>query len=140
MKLTADEWKHVGLFASLLAHTDNAQQNFSSDAGPSLHLALPALEALHKAWDSRSIQSKYMVFSTGLNAAVNKIVEYYERTADLDTYTMAMLLDPSFKDAHFKKYWGADLHADAIQHAEKIFKRHHLDMYGEDASVIFIWP
>ncbi|KAF9229374.1 hypothetical protein BS17DRAFT_812092 [Gyrodon lividus] len=40
MKLTADEWKHVGLFASLLAHADNAQQNFSPDAGPTLHLAL----------------------------------------------------------------------------------------------------
>ncbi|KIK95898.1 hypothetical protein PAXRUDRAFT_11157 [Paxillus rubicundulus Ve08.2h10] len=52
MKLTANEWKHVGLFASLLA------QNFSSDAGPTLHLALPALEALHKAWDSHAIQSK----------------------------------------------------------------------------------
>ncbi|KIK72807.1 hypothetical protein PAXRUDRAFT_179887 [Paxillus rubicundulus Ve08.2h10] len=110
MKLTANEWKCVGLFASLLVHADNAQQNFSSDASPSLHLALPALEALHKAWDSHSIQSKYMIFSTGLNAGVNKIVEYYGCTADLDAYTMAMLLDPSFKDAHFKKHWGAELH------------------------------
>ncbi|KAF9226069.1 hypothetical protein BS17DRAFT_814963 [Gyrodon lividus] len=58
---------------------------------------------------------------------VNKIADY-ERTADSDAYTMAMYV-------HFKKYWGADLHADAIQHAEKIFKKHHLDMYGEDGDV-----
>ncbi|KIK93794.1 hypothetical protein PAXRUDRAFT_12432 [Paxillus rubicundulus Ve08.2h10] len=118
MKLTANEWKHVGLFASLLVHADNAQQNVSSDAGPTLHLALPALEALHKAWDSCAIQSKYSVFSTGLKK-------------DSDPYTMVMLLDPSSKDRHFKKYLDSDLHAEALGHAEKIFKTHHLEIYGE---------
>ncbi|KIK94975.1 hypothetical protein PAXRUDRAFT_141754, partial [Paxillus rubicundulus Ve08.2h10] len=78
MKLTADEWKHVGLFASLLAHADDSQKNFSSDAGPTLHLALPDLEALHQAWDSHAIQSKYSVSSTGLKKGVENISEYYE--------------------------------------------------------------
>ena len=68
-----------------LKHADNAQQNFSSDGGPSLHLALPALEALYKAWDSRSSQLKYSIFSTGLSV-VKKISEYYEHTADSDGY------------------------------------------------------
>ncbi|KIK79039.1 hypothetical protein PAXRUDRAFT_16538 [Paxillus rubicundulus Ve08.2h10] len=131
MKLTADEWKCVGLFASLLAHADNAQQNFSSDAGPTIHLALPALEALHNVWDLHAIQSKYSVFSTGLKKGAEKISEYYEQTADSDAYTMVMLLDPSSKDSHFKKYWGSDLHAEALKHAEKIFKTHHLEMYGD---------
>ncbi|KIK77155.1 hypothetical protein PAXRUDRAFT_167671, partial [Paxillus rubicundulus Ve08.2h10] len=117
--------KCVGLFASLLAHADNAQQNFSSDAGPTLHLSLPALEDLHKAWDSCAIQSKYSVFSTGLNKGVEKISEYYEQTADSDAYTMVMhnfisVLDPSSKDRHFKKYWGSDLRAETLKHAEKI--------------------
>ena len=34
-------------------HTDNVQHAFSSDRGTTLHLALPALEALHKAWTTR---------------------------------------------------------------------------------------
>ncbi|KIK72223.1 hypothetical protein PAXRUDRAFT_22242 [Paxillus rubicundulus Ve08.2h10] len=30
---------------------------------------------------------------------------------------------------------GSELHADAIQHAEEIFKRCHLDMYGKDGNI-----
>ncbi|KIK78669.1 hypothetical protein PAXRUDRAFT_108336, partial [Paxillus rubicundulus Ve08.2h10] len=137
MKLTTAEWKRVGLFASLLAHADMAQQSFSSDTGPSLHLALPALESLHKAWDSCSTQSKYEGFSLGLDAAVEKIGEYYEKSADSEAYTITnfiLVLDPSLKVAHFKKHWGADLHAEVIQHAELIFKAHHLEIYGEDGT------
>ncbi|KIK75915.1 hypothetical protein PAXRUDRAFT_18573 [Paxillus rubicundulus Ve08.2h10] len=134
MKLTANEWKCVGLFASLLAHADNAQQSFSSDTGPGLHLALPALEALHKALDSCSTQTKYSAFCTGLTVAVEKIGEYYEQTADSDAYTMVMLLDPSSKDIHFKKHWVTDLHAKALEYAEKIFKIRHLVMHGEDGD------
>ncbi|KIK79119.1 hypothetical protein PAXRUDRAFT_162147 [Paxillus rubicundulus Ve08.2h10] len=103
MKPIANEWMCTGLFASLLVHADNAQQSFSSDSGPSLYLALPALEALHKALGSHSEQSKYEVFHTGLVAAVGKIHEYYEQTSDSDAYTMVMLLDPNGKDSHFKK-------------------------------------
>jgi hypothetical protein len=73
------------------------------DKGPSLQLALPALEALHKAWMSRSDSPKYAPFHEGLNAAVEKIHEYYDRTAESDAYIMAMcmcllfmLLLPSF--------------------------------------------
>ncbi|KAF8836555.1 hypothetical protein BDN67DRAFT_1014615 [Paxillus ammoniavirescens] len=36
LMLTEEEWKRVKLFASLLAHSDNAQQSFSSDKGCTL--------------------------------------------------------------------------------------------------------
>ena len=73
-----------------LQHADNAQQSLSSDVGLTLYLALPALEALHKAWKSHSMQSKYKAFHLWLNAAILKIGEYYECTAELDAYTIAM--------------------------------------------------
>jgi len=71
-------------------HADNAQQAFSSDTGPSLHLALPALEGLHKAWTSRSNSPKYSPFHAGLAAATNKIQEYYEKSAECDAYIIGM--------------------------------------------------
>jgi hypothetical protein len=72
LQLSRSEWNRIHLFLSLLKvsrfislpllyqniftvscqHANAAQQAFSSDNGPSLHLALPALEALHKAWTS----------------------------------------------------------------------------------------
>ncbi|KAG2148168.1 uncharacterized protein EDB93DRAFT_1103831 [Suillus bovinus] len=101
-------------------HADNAQQSFSSDRGPSLQQALPALEALHKAWSSRSANPRYKAFHIALNAAVEKIKQYYDRTSDSEAYIMSMLLDPSQKDTHFKRFWGKTLHAEALDEAERI--------------------
>ncbi|KAG1789354.1 uncharacterized protein HD556DRAFT_1446970 [Suillus plorans] len=94
--------------------------SFSSDKGSTLQLALPALKALHKAWMSHSESSKYEPFHTALNAAVEKICGYYERTADNDAYIMAMLLDPSQKDSHIKHFWGKETHIDALREAERM--------------------
>ncbi|KAF8230568.1 hypothetical protein L208DRAFT_1214034, partial [Tricholoma matsutake] len=88
--LTDAEWECVGLFNDLLAHADNAQQAFLSDKGSTLHLALPALKALHKAWTKRAERVKYIDFVPALNAGLVKIMEYYDCTADSDVYTFAM--------------------------------------------------
>ncbi|KAF8219919.1 hypothetical protein L208DRAFT_1336728, partial [Tricholoma matsutake] len=97
----------------------NAQQAFSSDRGSTLHLALPALEALHKSWTKRAERIKYFDFVPALNAGLAKIAEYYDCTADSDAYTFAMcsitslcplknsdtslVLDPSQKMEHIRK-------------------------------------
>jgi hypothetical protein len=72
-----------------------AQQAFSSDQGSTLHLAIPALETLHKAWFSRSERTKYRYFAPALEAAVKKLDEYYEKTTDSPAYIMAMCSFPS---------------------------------------------
>lgn len=66
------------------------QHAFSSDQAPTLHLALPALEALHKAWSTRLTREKYSKFIPALEAGLSKIGEYYDRTSDSDVYTFAM--------------------------------------------------
>lgn len=76
----------------LVQHADNAQQAFSSDQGPTLHLALPALEALHKAWTKRAARDKYADFIPALDAGLAKIEEYYDRTSQSDAYTFAMCM------------------------------------------------
>ena len=75
-------------------HADNAQQAFSSDQVATLHLALPTLEALHKAWTTRLTREKYKDFVPSLQAGLTKIEEYYDRTSDSDTYTFAMRCVP----------------------------------------------
>jgi len=74
----------------ILQHADAAQQAFSSDEGPSLHLALPALEALHKAWSSRAERPKYAHFEPALNEAITKIAEYYDKTSTSDAFILSM--------------------------------------------------
>jgi hypothetical protein len=87
-------------------HADNAQHAFSSDQAVTLHLALPALEALHKAWTNRLTREKYKDFLPALQAGLAKIEECYDRTADSDTYTFAMrcvvpLLSVPYCHLHF---------------------------------------
>ncbi|KAJ7842020.1 hypothetical protein B0H14DRAFT_3140052, partial [Mycena olivaceomarginata] len=50
LKLTQEEWLRVYKFTGFLAHAEKAQQAFSSGTIPSMHNAIPALEALHSAW------------------------------------------------------------------------------------------
>ncbi|KAF8805383.1 hypothetical protein BYT27DRAFT_7104859 [Phlegmacium glaucopus] len=50
LKLDDDEWQ---------SHADNAQQAFLSDQASTLHLAIPTLEALRRAWSSCSACPKY---------------------------------------------------------------------------------
>jgi hypothetical protein len=69
-----------------------AQQAFSTDLGSTLHLTIPALETLHKAWSSHAKRVKYLCFAPALKAATGKLDEYYEKTTDHDSpaYIMSM--------------------------------------------------
>ncbi|KAJ3978422.1 hypothetical protein F5890DRAFT_1548481, partial [Lentinula detonsa] len=56
-----------------------AQQAFSSEKEPSLHIGIPALEALHRTWRMRSTRAKYSEFHLALEDGVAKVEEYYEK-------------------------------------------------------------
>ncbi|KAF8336664.1 ribonuclease H-like domain-containing protein [Amanita rubescens] len=129
MQLSLTEWDRVRRLLSLLGHAEKAQQAFSSDQGPTLHLALPALEALHKAWSTRFSRTQYADFQDGLNAGIDKIIDYYDRSADSDAYIMAMLLDPTLKIEHVRKYWGEELAKNALEHTEEMYKQRYLLLY-----------
>jgi hypothetical protein len=77
-------------YLTLYKHADNAQQAFSSEQASTLHLAIPALEALHRAWSSRAQRPKYERFAHALECACTKIDEYYEKTTETSAYIMAM--------------------------------------------------
>ncbi|KAI5991213.1 ribonuclease H-like domain-containing protein [Pisolithus albus] len=133
LELSEAEWDRVRLLLSLLGYAEKAQHAFSTEHGPTLHAALPALEALHKAWSLRMDSVKYMDFTDALEAALRKVSEYYERTASSDAYIMAMILDPRQKLKHIRTYWGEELVTQATQHAEEMARYEMI--YGcEDGS------
>lgn len=92
LQLRDDEWSHICILLVLLGKSEQAQQSFSSDQGLVAHLALPVLEALHKAWHSQSLKVDYADFWAGLEVDVNKIAEYYEKSVDSNVYIMAMCM------------------------------------------------
>jgi hypothetical protein len=78
------------LTLSLIQKADAAQQAFLSDHGPSLHLALPALEALHSAWTDYSKNPKFRDFVGPLKAGIEKIEEYYDKTSNSNAFNFSM--------------------------------------------------
>ncbi|KAG2147921.1 hypothetical protein DEU56DRAFT_753194 [Suillus clintonianus] len=140
LELSEDEWSRVQKLLSILGvhfvlfFAELAQHLFSSEEGPTLHLALPALEALHSAWSSHSAQIKYIDFHQMLDAAIDKISNYYTKSAGSDAHIMAMLLDPTQKAAHIRRYWGNDLLHEALKNAEAMYKERYLEMHGDDAE------
>ena len=95
-------YTHSAPILTLLQHADNAQQAFSSDQASTLHLAIPALEALHKAWSSRALRVKYERFVPALEVACKKIDKYYEKTTDSPAYIIAM---SKWYSSHQQHYW-----------------------------------
>lgn len=81
---------------------------------------------------------KYEPFYKALDAGTAKIDDYYQKTADSDAYTFSMrmflvivysasklmycmlVLNPTQKANHVKKYWGKDLYSQTIKEAEDI--------------------
>ncbi|KAF8433098.1 hypothetical protein L210DRAFT_960475 [Boletus edulis BED1] len=134
-QLTDDEWSHVSILLALLGKAEQSQQSFSSDSGPVIHLALPALKSLHKVWHTHSNKTKYIDFWPALEAGVSKITEYYEKTADCDVYIMAiLLLDPVQKANHIHRFWGHEMYDDTIKHAEELLLRELSDDDDDDTN------
>ncbi|KAJ7806398.1 hypothetical protein B0H14DRAFT_2229919, partial [Mycena olivaceomarginata] len=95
-------------------YADAAQQAFSSDEGPSMHLTVSALESLHRGWETQVNKLARVEFEPALTAGINKIAEYYDKVTDSNAYIFCMLLDPSRKLRYWGKHWSAELQAGVL--------------------------
>ena len=71
-------------------HANEAQQAFSVVCSPTLHNALPAVEALHAGWTKATSKDKYKPFHTALEAAADKLEEYYDKMAVFNAHIISM--------------------------------------------------
>ncbi|KAF5337979.1 hypothetical protein D9758_014306 [Tetrapyrgos nigripes] len=133
LALSNDEWIQVNTLIDLLTHADSAQQAFSSEHEPTLHNAIPALERLHIAWEKRKSKTKYTKFTDALNAGVDKLGNYYNKTSDSDAYVFSMLLNPNEKMGYFKANWDEDECKEVLAFTEQIFKERYEELNGKSA-------
>ncbi|TFY73974.1 hypothetical protein EWM64_g10038, partial [Hericium alpestre] len=113
-------------------YADMAQQEFSSDQYPTLALALPALESLHRAWSKCMDDEKYAPFCPALAAALDSIKSYYDLTADSNAYIVSMVLDPCSKLEYFAKNWNLDLQTSALDTVKEVqFCARYIEIYGD---------
>ncbi|KAJ7131124.1 ribonuclease H-like domain-containing protein, partial [Mycena epipterygia] len=133
LQLTEEEWDRVNLFLDLLAFAEHSQHQFSSDLKSTLHLALPALEALHAGWTQSAEDPKYSHFKDALEQASEKVDEYYQKTSNSNAYMFAMVLDPAKKLSYFT-HWPDDLQEEALEAMEEMFKQRYLQLHGDSSA------
>jgi hypothetical protein len=73
-----------------IQYANDAQQAFSSSSAPSLQNALPVLERMHAAWEKASNKPRYSTFISALDSGMQKLDQYYQRSAESDAHIMAM--------------------------------------------------
>jgi hypothetical protein len=70
--------------------SDRAQNSLSYENGASMHLVIPALEGLRRAWMSKLSKDKYECFHPALVAAIEKLDFYLDKMRESDAHLVAM--------------------------------------------------
>jgi len=80
----------LSVLSSSLQFADTTQHAFLAASCPTLHNALPVIEKLYVKWEKASTKLQYTPFKDALEAAMNKLNEYYERTSVSDAHIICM--------------------------------------------------
>ncbi|KAF5309327.1 hypothetical protein D9758_019000 [Tetrapyrgos nigripes] len=120
------EWNEIIHLISILMHADEIQQKFSSENDPTLHLAIPLLESLHKKWSVCMKRSRYSELQEPLKAGVAKLKTYYEKTSDSAAYVSLIL----------KRRWIiSSVIGTAVYKMSLKFKERYEEIDGSDGSL-----
>lgn len=69
---------------------DRMQQVFSFDRLPTLWQAIPAFERLQSAWEKKTKDKKYALYSPGIDGALEKLLKYYRAMDKTPLFILAL--------------------------------------------------
>ena len=70
--------------------SNRIQQTFSSEKEPTLWRALPALEELQTAWETKRDNPKYVLYKNALVDGLGKIGKYYSHLDEKPSTVLAL--------------------------------------------------
>ncbi|KAF9234314.1 hypothetical protein BU15DRAFT_52767, partial [Melanogaster broomeanus] len=109
------DWERVNDTRTIISDANNIQQYFSDEKQPTLWCAIPALEELQTAWESKGENPKYAIYKQAIHGGLGKIAKYYNRLDDKPVYilvlgiislTFYIILHPYYKLNYIKMAWG----------------------------------
>ncbi|KAG6914152.1 hypothetical protein DXG01_002077 [Tephrocybe rancida] len=86
-------------------------------------------------WSIRASKEKYVSFEPAINAATEKVDEYYIKSADSTVHIMTMALHLTCKLSHFKKHWDAHLQDEVVELILKKFEERYRALHANDAQM-----
>ncbi|KAG2143677.1 hypothetical protein DEU56DRAFT_733023, partial [Suillus clintonianus] len=85
---------------------NDIQQYFSSEQQPTLWRAIPAMEELQMAWESKRENLQFTLYKEAIKRGLAKIGKYYGKFDDKPVYILALVLHPYYKLAYITMAWG----------------------------------
>ena len=73
-----------------LQDSNRIQQYFSSEKEPTLWRALPALEELQTAWETKRDDQQYALYEDALSSGLQKLKKYYFRLDEKPSFMLAL--------------------------------------------------
>ncbi|KAJ6571336.1 ribonuclease H-like domain-containing protein, partial [Mycena capillaripes] len=101
-KLGDKEWEALEAFKRILAVPHAFQQRLSTEKTPTLGDALPAFEAMIKAWQAQQV--KYHETAHIVQQGIDKLELYRERVEHVPAYILSMLINPAIKLRWFEQH------------------------------------
>lgn len=92
--------KHI---AAVLDIAHDAQQLLSFEQTPTLSLTFPVYDSLICRWSEAA--AKYSALGFAIDAGVQKIKKYLEKSRASPIHILAMFLNPSVKYSYIDKHW-----------------------------------
>ncbi|TEB38655.1 hypothetical protein FA13DRAFT_1620370 [Coprinellus micaceus] len=101
--LTAEQLRRLDKIRNFLEIPHSIQEGVSADKTPTLPVALPAYKQLLAVL--RVFKSAEPEIAHGVQAAIDKLNEYFQKTRSAQVYEIAMIVNPTIKLEWLKKNW-----------------------------------
>ncbi|OJA08886.1 hypothetical protein AZE42_14036 [Rhizopogon vesiculosus] len=74
----------------MISDANDIQQYFSSERQPTLWRAIPAMEELQTAWESKCRLIRFALYKEAIERGLAKIGKYYNKLDDKPVYVLAL--------------------------------------------------
>ncbi|QRV97805.1 hAT family dimerization protein [Ceratobasidium sp. AG-Ba] len=101
--ITLQEFKVLNDIAAVLDISHEAQELLSAEQTPTLSLAFPVYDQLICRWKEAS--NKYPALCSAIDAGIQKIEKYINKSRTSEIHILAMFLNPSVKYTYIDKHW-----------------------------------
>ncbi|OAX34207.1 hypothetical protein K503DRAFT_645125, partial [Rhizopogon vinicolor AM-OR11-026] len=135
--LKSSDWERVNDTRVMISDANDIQQYFSSEHQPTLWCAIPAMEELQTAWESKCGLIRFTLYKEAIERGLTKIGKYYNKLDNKPVYVLALMLHPYYKLAYIKMSWGSpeeqakernqnakDWHDEALKVVEKMMEEY----------------
>ncbi|KIK91266.1 hypothetical protein PAXRUDRAFT_149874 [Paxillus rubicundulus Ve08.2h10] len=85
---------------------NDIQQYFSSGRLPTLWRAIPEIEELQTAWETKCDATCFALYKEAVQCGLQKIGKYYNRFDKKPVYILELVLHPYYKLDYIKMAWG----------------------------------